>query len=68
MEAEGDTRTNIQNINQFYVQSANGSQVPLGSLAHVKQVTGPEFILHFNEYNGAQITTTHREREMAPFR
>jgi hydrophobe/amphiphile efflux-1 (HAE1) family protein len=58
VEAEGDTRTNIQNINQFYVQSANGSQVPLGSLAHVKQVTGPEFIVHFNEYNGAQINIT----------
>jgi hydrophobic/amphiphilic exporter-1 (mainly G- bacteria), HAE1 family len=58
VEAEGDTRTNIQDINQFYVQSANGSQVPLGSLVHVKQDTGPDFILHFNEYNGAQINIT----------
>jgi HAE1 family hydrophobic/amphiphilic exporter-1 len=55
VEAEGDTRTNIQNINQFYVRSANGSQVPLGSLVHVKQITGPEFILRFNEYPAAQI-------------
>src|SRR6185369_5058977 len=31
VEAEGDTRTSIENINQFYVRSANGSQVPLGS-------------------------------------
>ncbi len=55
VEAEGNTRTNIQNINQFYVRSANGSQVPLGSLVHVKQITGPEFILRFNEYNAAQL-------------
>lgn len=55
VEAEGDTRTNIQDINQFYVRSANGSQVPLGSLVHVKQITGPEFVLRFNEYNGAQL-------------
>ena len=55
VEAEGDTRTNFQNINQFYVRSANGSQVPLGSLVHVKQITGPEFILRFNEYNAAQL-------------
>ena len=55
IEAEGDTRTNIQNINQFYVKSANGSQVPLGALVHVKQITGPEFILRFNEYNAAQL-------------
>ena len=55
VEAEGDTRTNIQNIDQFYVRSANGSQVPLGSLVHVKRITGPEFILRFNEYNAAQL-------------
>ena len=55
VEAEGDSRSNIQNINQFYVRSANGSQVPLGSLVHVKQITGPEFVLRFNEYNSAQL-------------
>ncbi|MGD0359749.1 MAG: efflux RND transporter permease subunit [Bryobacteraceae bacterium] len=55
VEAEGDTRTNIQNINQFYVQSANGSRVPLGSLVTIRQITGPEFILRFNEYNAAQL-------------
>ena len=42
------------NIDQFYVRSANGSQVPLCSLVHVRQITGPEFILRFNEYNAAQ--------------
>ena len=58
VQAEGDTRTNIRDINQFYVRSANGSQVPLGSLVHVKQITAPEFILRFNEYNGAQLNIT----------
>jgi HAE1 family hydrophobic/amphiphilic exporter-1 len=58
VEAEGDTRTNIRDINQFYVRSANGSQVPLGSLVHVRQTTGPEFIMRFNEYEGAQINIT----------
>ncbi len=45
VEAEGTSRTNIANINQFYVRSANGGQVPLASLVKVKQITGPEFIL-----------------------
>ena len=58
VEAEGDTRTNIQDINQFYVQSANGSQVPLGAVVHVTQTTGPDFITHFNEYASAQINIT----------
>ncbi len=55
VEAEGSSRTSIKNIDQFYVRSANGSQVPLGSLVHVKQITGPEFITHFNEFPAAQL-------------
>jgi HAE1 family hydrophobic/amphiphilic exporter-1 len=58
VEAEGSSRTNIGNINQFYVRSANGSQVPLGSLVHVKQITGPEFIMRYDEYNAAQLNIT----------
>jgi hydrophobe/amphiphile efflux-1 (HAE1) family protein len=58
VQAEGDRRTNIQNVRDFYVRSANGSQVPLSSLIHVAQITGPEFIQRFNEYNGAQINIT----------
>jgi hydrophobic/amphiphilic exporter-1 (mainly G- bacteria), HAE1 family len=58
VEAEGDTRSNIQNIGQFYVRSANGSQVPLSALVQVKQITGPEFIMRFNEYNAAQLNIT----------
>lgn len=58
VEAEGTSRTNIDNINQFYVRSANGSQVPLSSLVHVKRITGPEFVYRFNEFNAAQINIT----------
>jgi HAE1 family hydrophobic/amphiphilic exporter-1 len=58
VEAEGTSRTSINNIDQFYVRSANGSQVPLSSLVNVKQVTGPEFIYRFNEFNAAQINIT----------
>jgi HAE1 family hydrophobic/amphiphilic exporter-1 len=58
VEAEGTSRTDIANISQFYVRSANGSQVPLGSLVKVKQITGPEFIFRFNEFNAAQINIT----------
>jgi hydrophobe/amphiphile efflux-1 (HAE1) family protein len=58
VEAEGDTRTNMNDIDQFYVRSANGSQVPLGSLVHVTRTTGPEFIDRFNEYPAAQLNIT----------
>jgi HAE1 family hydrophobic/amphiphilic exporter-1 len=58
VEAEGTSRTDIKNINQFYVRSANGGQVPLSSLVTVKKITGPEFIYRFNEFNAAQINIT----------
>ena len=58
VEAEGTSRTDIKNIDQFYVRSANGGQVPLGSLVKVKQITGPEYIFRFNEYNAAQVNIT----------
>ncbi len=56
VEAESNTRSKIENINQFYVRSANGGQVPLASLVNIKKISGPEFILRYNEYNAVQIT------------
>jgi hydrophobic/amphiphilic exporter-1 (mainly G- bacteria), HAE1 family len=58
VESDGDARNNIQNIGEFYVRSANGSQVPLSSLVHVREITGPEFIERFNEHNAAQLNIT----------
>lgn len=58
VEAEGSSRTRINNIGQFYVRSANGGQVPLSTLVDTKQITGPEFIMRFNEYNAAQLNVT----------
>jgi HAE1 family hydrophobic/amphiphilic exporter-1 len=56
VEAEGDTRTNIDNIGQFYVTSANGNRVPLSAVTTVKRITGPEFTTRYNEYEAATIT------------
>ena len=56
VEAEGSSRTNIDNIGQFYVTAANGNRVPLSALTSVRRVTGPEFTTRFNEYEAAGIT------------
>jgi HAE1 family hydrophobic/amphiphilic exporter-1 len=55
VEAEASSRSTIDNINQFYVRSANGNQVPLASLVNIKKINGPEFILRFNEYTATTI-------------
>jgi HAE1 family hydrophobic/amphiphilic exporter-1 len=56
VEAEGATRTNIDNIGQFYVTSANGNRVPLSAVTTVRRITGPEFTTRYNEYEAASIT------------
>jgi len=56
VEAEGEYRTNPDNIGRFYVTSANGNRVPLSSLVKVSPTTGPEFTTRYNEYEAAQLT------------
>jgi HAE1 family hydrophobic/amphiphilic exporter-1 len=56
VEAEGESRTNIDNIGQFYVTSANGNRVPLSALTTVRRTVGPEFTTRYNEYEAAGIT------------
>ena len=56
VEAEGDTRTGIDNIGQFYVTAANGNRVPLSAITTVRRITGPEFITRYNEHEAASIT------------
>src|SRR5208283_2775680 len=58
LEAEGDYRTNPNNIGQFYVTNPNGNRVPLSAVANIKSISGPEFIMRYDEYNAAQINVT----------
>jgi HAE1 family hydrophobic/amphiphilic exporter-1 len=58
VEAEGDYRNNPQNLGLFYVRNNLGQSVPLAALTKVTHRTGPEFIMHYNEYAAAQINGT----------
>jgi HAE1 family hydrophobic/amphiphilic exporter-1 len=55
IEAEGDYRTNANNVGQFYVRNSNGDPVPLDAIATIQNIAGPEFTLRYNEYRAAQI-------------
>jgi HAE1 family hydrophobic/amphiphilic exporter-1 len=58
LQAEGDYRTNIENIGQFYVRNKDGQTVPLSTLTSVRNIVGPEFTLRYNLYRSAQINAT----------
>jgi HAE1 family hydrophobic/amphiphilic exporter-1 len=55
VQAEGDYRTNIENIGQFHVRNKDGQSVPLSALTSIRSITGPEFTMRFNLYRSAQI-------------
>jgi HAE1 family hydrophobic/amphiphilic exporter-1 len=58
LQAEGDYRTNIGNIGQFYVRNTAGEPVPLSALTSVSNIYGPEFTMRYNLYRSAQINAT----------
>ena len=55
IEAEGDYRSQADNVGQFYVRNNKGESVPLSALTKVEPRSGPEFTMRYNEYRSAQI-------------
>ncbi|TAN23089.1 MAG: efflux RND transporter permease subunit [Acidobacteria bacterium] len=58
VESGGQYRTNPADLSQFYVRNNHGGMVPLSAVASFEPGFGPEFVMHFNEYNSAQINAT----------
>jgi len=55
LEAEAQYRTRAENLLQFYVRNNQGQAVPLSAFTEIQRRTGPEFVMHYNEYTCAQI-------------
>lgn len=55
IEAEGEQRTRVENVSQFYVRNNKGDMVPLSALTSPRRIAGPEFTQRYNLYRCAQI-------------
>jgi hydrophobic/amphiphilic exporter-1 (mainly G- bacteria), HAE1 family len=55
IEAEGEYRTNQENVGQFYVKNKAGGMVPLSALIRFEPRPGPEFTMRYNLFRSAQI-------------
>ena len=55
IEAEDQFRARPENIGLFYVRNNQGQALPLSTVTDIQHRTGPEFIMHYNEYPCAQI-------------
>jgi len=58
IQAEGEYRTNIENIGQLYVRNSKGEPVPLSALTSIRNIAGPEFTMRYNLYRSAQINAS----------
>jgi HAE1 family hydrophobic/amphiphilic exporter-1 len=58
VQAEGEFRTDAEQLRQFYVRSGEGGMVPLAALTSVRNTLGPEFTMRYNLYRSAQINAT----------
>ncbi len=58
VQAEGEFRTNIENVGQFYVRNKDGQPVPLSALTSIRSIVGPEFTMRYNLYRSAQINAS----------
>jgi HAE1 family hydrophobic/amphiphilic exporter-1 len=55
VEADDKYRANADQVGLFYVRNRLGQSVPLSAVTRVERRTGPEFVMHYNEYRSAQI-------------
>jgi hydrophobic/amphiphilic exporter-1 (mainly G- bacteria), HAE1 family len=55
VQAEGEFRTEAENVGLFRVRNSDGDPVPLSTLVTMKTTSGPEFTNRFNGYRAAQI-------------
>jgi HAE1 family hydrophobic/amphiphilic exporter-1 len=59
IQAEGDYRTNIDQVEQFFVKNKDGKMVPLSAISNSKPISGPEYTMRYNLYRSAQINATN---------
>ena len=55
VQAEGDFRTQAENVGRFYVRNTSGQMVPLSTVVSLEPRLGPEYTMHYNMYQAAQV-------------
>ena len=56
VQADPKYRMRVEDIGRLEVRNAKGDRVPLATLIHVKDTTGPAIVNHYNLYPSAEIT------------
>jgi multidrug efflux pump subunit AcrB len=54
-QAQPQFRDTVNNIRQLYTRNNSGGMVPLGTLLSVREIVGPDKVMHYNLYPSADI-------------
>ncbi len=60
VQADGDYRNRVDDINLLQVRNNQGQMVPLGALANVREIGGPIFVNRYNLYTAASVSGSLR--------
>jgi multidrug efflux pump len=55
LQAEGDARNRIEDLDGFYVRNNDGSMMPLSTVVTAKSIVGPAYTNRFNLFRAAQV-------------
>ena len=67
MQGDANFRKQIDDLTGLRVRNERGGMVPLGSIAEVRDVSGPVMIIRYNLYPAATINLEHRPgRQLRP--
>jgi HAE1 family hydrophobic/amphiphilic exporter-1 len=58
IQADAEYRMKPNDLNQIYIRDGNGNMVSLGTLAVVRDTTGPQYTNRFNLYRSAEVSGT----------
>lgn len=55
VQADARFRMRVEDIGRLEVRNANGDRVPLRTLIHIRDVSGPAIVNHYNIYPSAEV-------------
>ncbi|REA63483.1 hydrophobe/amphiphile efflux-1 family RND transporter [Dyadobacter luteus] len=58
VQADSSFRSNLEQVNKFYVRNREGNMIPLSALITSKVVENPALISHYNIYRSVEINGT----------
>src|SRR5438309_7486935 len=58
-QADGAQRNQPEDVNRFYVRTANGTMVPLSTIVTSRPTNGPQYFERYNVYSAATINGTN---------